>query len=169
MHHFLLNWVICFGGYLFVHTPIFFWKILEFLGFSNCSSFGRQLCQNCGWAGSEPYVRSHITEPPCFLYSSLSVFFSMENLCLDSLFGSSDNHFDIFTRSQCRFVFISAKLRTLNWFHLFVLKVLKNPKVLGEFLPILPFPNKRVLICHCFLSQTPLLLLLTFLYFFCKS
>ena len=33
-----------------------------------CSSFGRQLCQNCGWAGSELYVRSHITEPP---YSSI--------------------------------------------------------------------------------------------------
>ena len=36
-----------------------------FLGFSICFSFGRQLCQNCGWAGSEPYVPSHITEPPC--------------------------------------------------------------------------------------------------------
>ena len=47
----------------------FFWKILEFLCFSICSSFGIQLCQNCGWAGSEPYVRSHITEPPCHLES----------------------------------------------------------------------------------------------------
>ena len=26
MHHFLLHWLICFGGYLFVHTPIFFLK-----------------------------------------------------------------------------------------------------------------------------------------------
>ena len=24
MHHFLLHWVICFGGYLFVHTSFFF-------------------------------------------------------------------------------------------------------------------------------------------------
>ena len=65
MHHFLLHWIICFGGYLFVHTPVFFFeKYLNFLCFSICSSFGRQLCQNCGWAGSEPYVRSHITEPP---------------------------------------------------------------------------------------------------------
>ena len=35
------------------------------MGFSICSSFGRQLCQNSGWAGSEPYVPLHITEPPC--------------------------------------------------------------------------------------------------------
>ena len=32
------------------------------------STFGRQLCQNCGWAGSELYVRSHITEHPCCSY-----------------------------------------------------------------------------------------------------
>ena len=48
----------------FIHQ--FFWKLLEILGFSICSSFGRQLCQNYGWAGSERYVRSHITEPPCW-------------------------------------------------------------------------------------------------------
>ena len=52
-HHFLLHWVICFGGYLFANT--FFWKknqfFFIFLGFSICSSFGRQLSQNCGWAG----------------------------------------------------------------------------------------------------------------------
>ena len=65
MHHFLIHWVICFGGYLFVYTPVFFEKKLNFCFFSICSSFGRHLCQNCGWAGSEPYVRSHITEPPC--------------------------------------------------------------------------------------------------------
>ena len=75
MHQFLLHWVICFGGYLIVHTE-FFEKDLDFFGirkkfflcFSICSSFGRQLCQNCAWAGSEPYVPSHITEPPCLLY-----------------------------------------------------------------------------------------------------
>ena len=49
-----------------MHHILLHWKILEILGFSICSSFGRQLCQNCGWAGSEPYVQSHITEPPCF-------------------------------------------------------------------------------------------------------
>ena len=60
----------------YLHTQ-FFWKILglfwvfsdsqkTFFGFSICSSFGRQLCQNCGWAGSEPYVPLHIAEPPCF-------------------------------------------------------------------------------------------------------
>ena len=32
IRHFLLHWVICFESYLFVHTPIFFWKILDFLG-----------------------------------------------------------------------------------------------------------------------------------------
>ena len=43
-----------------------FWDSQKIIfGFSICSSFGRQLCQNCGWAGSELYVRSHITEPPC--------------------------------------------------------------------------------------------------------
>ena len=54
-----------FGGYLFVHTPVFFEKYLTFLCSSIYSSFGRQLCQNCGWAVSEPYVQSHITGPPC--------------------------------------------------------------------------------------------------------
>ena len=44
----------------------FFWDSQKLIvGFSICSSFGRQLCQNCGWAGSEPYVPSHISEPPC--------------------------------------------------------------------------------------------------------
>ena len=38
------------------------------MGFSICSSFARQLCQNCGWAGSELYVPSHITEPPCLFF-----------------------------------------------------------------------------------------------------
>ena len=62
-HHCLLHWVIC--RLSFRSYTSFFWKLLVFLCFSICSSFGRQLCQNCGWAGSEPYVRSHITEPPC--------------------------------------------------------------------------------------------------------
>ena len=33
MHQFLLHWVFCFGGCLFVHTPVFFWKLLEFFVF----------------------------------------------------------------------------------------------------------------------------------------
>ena len=76
MLQFLLHWVICFGGYLIVHSQ-FFWKILGLFwvfwgsqkiifGFSICSSFSRQLCQNCGWAGSELYVPSHIAELPCW-------------------------------------------------------------------------------------------------------
>ena len=69
----LLHWVICFGGYLFVHT-LSFW-ILDFLGFSLCSSFGRRLCRNCGWAGWEPYVRSHTTEPPCYTLSFVLISF----------------------------------------------------------------------------------------------
>ena len=81
MHQFLLHWVICCGGYLIVHTE-FFEKDLDFfgirkkyfLGFSICLSFGRQLCQNCGWAGSEPYVPSHITERSCSNWHSLSIF-----------------------------------------------------------------------------------------------
>ena len=31
IHHFLLHWVICFGGYLFVHTPVFFSNTPVFL------------------------------------------------------------------------------------------------------------------------------------------
>ena len=31
-----------------------------------CCSFGRHLCQKWGWAWSELYVRTHITEPPCY-------------------------------------------------------------------------------------------------------
>ena len=86
MHHFLLHWVICFGVYLFVHTPVFFENYLIFLCFSICSSFGRQLGQNFGWAGSEPYVRSHITEPPCYMRS----FFLYEILlCAGKIVSSS--------------------------------------------------------------------------------
>ena len=33
MHHFLLHWVICLGGYLFVHLPVFFEKHLTFCVF----------------------------------------------------------------------------------------------------------------------------------------
>ena len=33
MHHFLLHWIICFGGYLFFHTPVFFEKYLTFCVF----------------------------------------------------------------------------------------------------------------------------------------
>ena len=73
MHHFLLHWVTCFRGYLFVHTPVFFEKYLNFLCFSICSSFGRQLCQKCGWSGSEPYVQSHITEPLCFQAGAVKI------------------------------------------------------------------------------------------------
>ena len=51
----------------FVHTHIFFWQILKFWGFSIIlgSSFGWHLCQTFGWAGSELYVRTRITEFPC--------------------------------------------------------------------------------------------------------
>ena len=34
------------------------------------SSFGSQLCQGFGRAGSEHFVRTHITEPPCSLLDS---------------------------------------------------------------------------------------------------
>ena len=68
-----LLWRLSFRSY----TNFFFEKYLNFLCFSICSSFGRQLCQNCGWAGSEPYVRSHITEPPCsFLKLFSELFFA---------------------------------------------------------------------------------------------
>ena len=67
MHFFyftqLFGWRPSFRSY-----TIFFWKILEFLGFSICSSFCRHLCQNCGWAGSEVYVRLHINEHACYIY-----------------------------------------------------------------------------------------------------
>ena len=66
MRHFLLYWFNWVRGDLFVHAPFFSEKYLNFRGFSICSSYGRQLCQKCGWALSEHYVRTHITEPPCF-------------------------------------------------------------------------------------------------------
>ena len=50
------------------HVYLFSFRFI-YLGFSICSSFGRQLCHNCGWAGSEPYVRLHITDPPCCCYT----------------------------------------------------------------------------------------------------
>ena len=63
---FLLHWVIRVGGNIFVPTHLFFEKSLNFRGFSISSSFGRHLCENCGWAGSEFFfVQAHITEPPC--------------------------------------------------------------------------------------------------------
>ena len=63
-----LLWRLSYRSYrIFEEKDLDFFGIRKkyFLGFSICSSFGRQLCQNCGWAGSEPYVPSHITEPPC--------------------------------------------------------------------------------------------------------
>ena len=65
MHLFSLHWVFGLEAIFLLIHQFFFEKYLNFLCFSICSSFGRQLCQNCGWAGSEPYVRLHITEPPC--------------------------------------------------------------------------------------------------------
>ena len=61
---FWLHWVICSGGNLC--SDNFFEKILEFLRFFICSSFGRHLIQKWEWAGSELYVRTHITDFPCF-------------------------------------------------------------------------------------------------------
>ena len=67
VHHFFYSteWLALEAIFSFIHQ-FFFEKYLNFLCFSICSSFGRQLCQNCGSAGSEPYVRSHITESSCF-------------------------------------------------------------------------------------------------------
>ena len=45
---------------LVVYWMMCFWKC------SITSSFGSQLSQECGWAGSEHYVHTHITEPPCY-------------------------------------------------------------------------------------------------------
>ena len=50
--------------FLFVHQ--FFEKKTRFSGVAICFSFGRQLCQKFGGAGSEIYVRTHINESPCF-------------------------------------------------------------------------------------------------------
>ena len=67
-----LLWTLSYRSYTFFLKHLgfygFFWYSLIF-GFSICSLFGRQLCQNCEWAGLEPYVPSHIAEPPCFFYS----------------------------------------------------------------------------------------------------
>ena len=42
--------------------------ICMFLKVFISSSFGSQLSQEFGRAVSEPYVRTHITEPPCLTY-----------------------------------------------------------------------------------------------------
>ena len=55
----------------FIHTPIIvdqYMRIFERCLFS--SSFGRQSSQTCGYAGWEPYVRTHITELPCLQLNS---------------------------------------------------------------------------------------------------
>ena len=74
MHQSSLHWVICFGGYLIVHTHLFFWKILGIFLFFYLFGYllGRQLCRNCGWAGSEPHVPWHITESPCSVFTRKS-------------------------------------------------------------------------------------------------
>ena len=43
---------------------------MNFLGFSLCFSIVRHLCQKIGSMGSLLYVRTQITEPPCFIKSS---------------------------------------------------------------------------------------------------
>ena len=62
MRHFLLQRVMLFVGYLLFRQH-FGKKTLEILEFSISSSFGRQLCQKCGWAGLESYEQSHVTKP----------------------------------------------------------------------------------------------------------
>ena len=53
-----------------------------FLGLSFCSSFVRHLCQKCGWAVSEPYMRLHIIEPPCLylLFVNFTSFFLFDKV-----------------------------------------------------------------------------------------
>ena len=51
-------------------------------------SFGGHLCQKFGWAGSELYVRTHITAPPC--YSFIIVLWQM-NFSSPALFPGSRN------------------------------------------------------------------------------
>ena len=76
MRHFLLHWVICFGGYLFGHTSFLFWKILQVLGISICSSFGRIFEEpKLRRSGSELYVRAHIIEPFCFCLRFRAIWF----------------------------------------------------------------------------------------------
>ena len=38
------------------------------------SSIGNQLSQECWWAGSEHYLRTHITEPPCCVFKLYEIF-----------------------------------------------------------------------------------------------
>ena len=85
-------------------------KIIEILGFSICSSFGRQLCQNCGWAGSELYVQLHITEPPCLiLYSDHNVIsISGANVVTDNkhqVEKKNKMHFFVNTRNNLYWIF----------------------------------------------------------------
>ena len=58
---------ICHLGF---HLSFMEWYVC-FRNFSISSSFGFQLSQECGWAGLEPYERTHITEP---LYLYLYIF-----------------------------------------------------------------------------------------------
>ena len=61
-----------------------FWKL------SISSSFGSQLSQGCGWAGSEHYVGTQISEPACFSWilvlslSSSRTFQAQQNICVKS-------------------------------------------------------------------------------------
>ena len=50
--------------------------------FSICSSFGRQLNQKWGRAGSEHYLRTHIIEPPCFCTYLFYINFSLNKLAV---------------------------------------------------------------------------------------
>ena len=63
MRHFLFHWVVCFGGDLFVHTAIFFEKILDFIfgGFLSVPHLVDNYAKNL----NELYVQSYITELPC--------------------------------------------------------------------------------------------------------
>ena len=50
----------------YIHRQNFFWSKCETSWkFSIFSSFGRQLSENSGYAGSEHQVQTHLTEPPC--------------------------------------------------------------------------------------------------------
>ena len=73
------HWSPLIGIEFFIPTPVIFEKILEhskilkIVKFSIPSSSVRQLRQKCGWAGSDHYMRTGITEPPCFKWCHFSI------------------------------------------------------------------------------------------------
>ena len=117
MRHLSLHWSNCVGGNIFFMHQ-FFEKHLNFWGFSICSSFGRQLCQKCGWKGQELYVRTHIAKLLClclYLESLFKKIWPLMLFCIECCHHLEKYFFYLFCVQPSFVSNLSQLIKKYNW------------------------------------------------------